>query len=132
MADENPPDQEQSFAAEPETEEGQRGAERKSGRLRREQREALSFWRAVLETEVGRREMWRKLFAAESSHAFETRFLSGPSGVPDPSASWYSRGEQDLGLRLFHTLQGICPEGVLLMQQENDPRFVKPKRKTGE
>jgi hypothetical protein len=135
MADDDTPEssEPESFAAEPATEDGRRANERKAGRIRREQREAQAFWKAVFDSEVGRREIWRKVFSAEASHTFETRFLSGAVGFPDPNASWYARGEQDLGLRLFHTLQALNPDGVLAMQREHDPRFVQAKRiKAGE
>lgn len=99
-----------------------RRAQARAGRDVREQHE---FWTAVLASDIGRREIWRMLAAG---HPFETRFGVGPNGFPQPEASWIHRGEQDLALRFFFTLQRIDPQGVLLMQTEHDPRFAKPRR----
>jgi hypothetical protein len=88
------------------------------------EKEAADFWKYVLSHPIGRREMWKILQAAST---FEERFACGPNGFPQPEATWFKAGEQSLGLRLFLSWQIIDPAGVLLMQQEHDPRFVKPK-----
>jgi len=91
-------------------------------------REHESFWKAVFADPIGRREMWALL---QDMHPFETVFACGPSGFPQPEATWFKAGEQQLGLRLYQSWHQIDPEGVMLMQRENDSRFAKPrKRKT--
>jgi hypothetical protein len=92
---------------------------------RRAEDAARDFWHAVFAIPDGRREMWRLLH--EDMHAFETQFGAGPNGSPDPYGSWYQRGKQDLGLRLYQRWLALEPAAVLLMHQENDPRFAKPK-----
>jgi hypothetical protein len=87
-------------------------------------RQADEFWRDVLSTEVGRREIWRLLADA---HAFEERFACGPNGFPQPEATWFHAGEQAFGLRFYLTLQQRARELVMQMHDEFDPRF--PKRK---
>lgn len=105
---------------------------RRETRRAREDREREEFWKDVFRSAVGRREIWRMLFTGDGTHPFETRFPAGPVGFPDPNAAWYSRGEQDFGLRLYHSLLQIDRAGVLRMQDEHDPRFTKPKRPKGE
>jgi hypothetical protein len=108
------------------------GVRKQRTRSRLEATEGAKFWRGCLATKVGRRELWRIL---QSAHAFETKFACGPNGFPQSEATWFARGEQDLGLRIFFSWQRIDPESVLLMQQENDPRFVKlpePRTAKGE
>jgi fructosamine-3-kinase len=91
---------------------------------------AKDFWHAVFATPVGRREMWAILHG--DMHAFNTNFAAGPVGFPDPNAAWYQRGQQDLGLLLYHRWLAFDPQAMLLMHAENDPRFAKPKLKRKE
>lgn len=102
----------------------------KESRVKREAREADAFWKAVFESAVGRREMWRIVASPAGAHAFEVRFGVGPAGVPDSLASWYERGAQDFGLRLYHEWLRREPASVALMHQEHDSRFEKSKRRT--
>lgn len=85
--------------------------------------EASEFWRQVLAHPVGRREIWALL---ESCHTFEERFACGPSGFPQPEATWFHAGEQAFGMRLYHSLIIHDRSGVFLMQDEYDTRFPKP------
>ncbi len=103
--------------------------EKASRRQEREAREADSFWRSVLGSEVGRREMWRLIAGSGGAHAFEARFPSSEAGVPYPEAAFYERGVQDFGLRIYHAWLLRDPAAVALMHAENDARFVKPKGK---
>lgn len=100
--------------------------ERKKDRVRREDREAKEFWRGVFESKVGRREMWK--LVAGAFDGLKTVFAVGPTGFPDPLASWHHRGIQDIGLRLYHQWLVDCPDLVGLMRRENDPLLKKPKR----
>jgi hypothetical protein len=100
------------------------GYEKKLNEQERKELEASKFWAQVFAHPVGRREMWAIL---QSAHTFEERFACGPNGFPNADATWFEAGQQSLGLRLFMSWQRFHPEGVLLMQQEHDPRFQKPK-----
>lgn len=101
--------------------------ESKKNRIEREHREADVFWCGVLADPIGRRELWRIVAGSDGAHAFETRFPCGPAGVPDPNAAWHAKGEQDLGLRLYHAWLARDPSAVALMHLENDSRFAKRK-----
>ena len=91
-------------------------------RSRLQTKQSAAFWQRIFGTEVGRRELWRVL---ESAGTFQTPFACGPTGFPQPEATWFRAGQQELGLRLFFSWQRLDPGGVLLMQQEHDPRFVR-------
>ena len=94
-------------------------------------RQAQEFWQRIFADPIGRREMWGIL---QEAHAFETRFACGPSGIPQPEATWFEAGKQDLGQRLFQSWTVLDRAGVFLMLDEHDPRFVtlKPPRKRTE
>lgn len=97
---------------------------------------AKEFWVALLNTPIGRAELWKLIAHAfpEGTHAFNQTWAASPVGFPDENAAWYQRGVQDFGLGLYHKWMALNPQGVLLMHAENDPRFVshqtKPKRDT--
>ncbi len=99
-------------------------------RLKREEQERASFWRAVLNDKVGRREIWRLI--ATEGRAFNTEFACGPTGVPQPEATWHNLGRQQWALRLYHDLLRMDVDGVKLLHRDNDPRFIemKPQRRT--
>jgi hypothetical protein len=84
-------------------------------------RQAAEFWKGVFASPVGRREMWAIL---QSMHTFEQRFQCGPNGFPNPDATWYALGEQNSGRRLYDSWLLLARDGVLLMQDELDPRFA--------
>ncbi len=83
------------------------------------------FWQSVLQSAVGRQEVWKLLSEA---HTFETRFACGPNGFPQSEATWHHLGEQDFGMRLYQSLLLIDHDGVCLMHEEYDARWIKPKR----
>ena len=134
MSDDDPldiSDESQPSAADEQTNDDAssvKGRARREKRIDRDEREAEHFWRGVLSDPIGRRELWRVIAGGSGAHAFEARFLSGPSGVPDPKATDYARGEQDFGLRFYHKLLALDPAAVAAMHAENDGRFAKPKR----
>lgn len=97
--------------------------ESKAQRIERESREGNAFWRECLSTTVGRRELWRIIAGEDAAHFLQTKFPRGGVGVPDSNEAWYARGEQDLGLRLYHQWVKIDFLAVAKMHQENDPRF---------
>jgi hypothetical protein len=99
-------------------------------RQRLEVRQAEKFWQGVFSTAIGRREMWRLL---QSCHTFEERFACGPNGFPQPEATWFQAGEQALGQRMYQTwiAQPDLRPNVLLMHDENDTRFKRPRTPEG-
>jgi hypothetical protein len=98
---------------------------RKKRKLARARDEADAFWRGVLGTQPGRREIWKIL---DAGHAFDQRFECGPSGFPQSEATWFRAGEQAFAWRLYDYLQTVDYMGVYLMRCENDPRFVNAAR----
>ena len=89
--------------------------------------QSREFWASVFSSPIGRQEMWKLLTEA---HTFDTRFACGPSGFPQPEATWFHAGEQNFGLSLYHKLLALSPPGVLQMHIECDSRFIptKPRR----
>lgn len=106
--------------------------ESKEHRIEREARESNNYWRAQLADPIGRRELWRLIANGDGAHAFETKFATGPQGVPNEYATWYAKGEQDWGLRLYHRWLGLDPVAVAKMHAENDSRFANPARPKGD
>jgi hypothetical protein len=119
---------EEPSEAEPDNVADRRHRERKEKRIARQKREGAQFWRGVLATEVGRREVWGILRAG---HWTETRFSCGPNGFPQTEATWFAAGEQALAQRFHDTLDIIDHEGLYLMKTEHDPRYAdaNPLRK---
>lgn len=114
-------------AVPPEGPVAEREYKRRGDRIRIDALEADAFWKMVLGSVVGRREMWRIIGGSGACHSFETRFACGPTGFPDDRAAWYARGEQDMGLRLYHEWMRRDPAAIALMHQENDHRFRKTR-----
>lgn len=113
-----PPAEQQTVSADdPETE------RKRKTRIRQEFDEATVFWKSILGTEVGRREIWKLL---SDSHTFEDRFACGPNGFPQVEATWFQAGEKSFGQRFWLTLQRYDVDSVLLMHREHDARLGKP------
>ena len=87
-------------------------------------REIERFWQRVFDDPVGRAEMWGIL---QQAGTFEDRFGVGPNGFPQPEQSWFHMGARSLGLRLFLSWGALARNGVMMMQDEHDPRFTRPK-----
>lgn len=83
---------------------------------------SLIFWRAVLKSVTGRREIWELL---DSAKAFDDRFGCGPNGFPNAQATWFHAGEKAFGLKFYYKMMAIDPESIILMHKENDPRIMK-------
>jgi len=112
-----PAEQQTISADDPETE------RKRKTRIRQEFDEASAFWKSILGTKVGRREIWKLL---SDSHAFEDRFACGPNGFPQVEATWFQAGEKSFGQRLWLTLQRYDVDSVLLMHREHDTRLGQP------
>ena len=87
-------------------------------------REVERFWQRVFDDPIGRSEMWDLL---QQAGTFDDRFGVGPNGFPQPEASWFHMGARSLGLRLYQSWTALARGGVMLMQDEHDPRFARPK-----
>lgn len=91
-------------------------------RTKLQAKEGAAFWRTALSTRAGRRELYLLL---QNARTFDTPFACGPTGFPQPEASWWQAGQHDLGQRLFLSWQRIDRDAVFLMLDENDPRFSR-------
>jgi len=89
-----------------------------------EREKVRRFWSSVLRDETGRKVVWQLL---ADLHTFEERFACGPSGFPQPEATWFHAGEQAVGLRLYKSLALYDREALFTMHDLYDPAFVKPK-----
>lgn len=98
---------------------------RKANKAEKIKLEKIAFWKAVLANEIGRREVWGLL---TDCHAFEERFACGPNGFPQTEATWFHAGEQAFGQRLYQTLCQMDLAGVMVMHEELDSRWARPKR----
>lgn len=95
---------------------------------RREAREVQRFWTSVLATKTGRAEIWRLL---DEAGTFRTEFACGPTGFPDPNATFFKLGQSTWGMRLYQDLLVWDRQGVMRVHDEHDHRFVKqPRRRT--
>lgn len=92
-------------------------------RNKREVQEEESFWRAVLNDKVGRRVMYR--FFTEQCHGHAPPFACGPNGFPNPQATWFQAGQYALGQYLHQRWMLQDPDGLKLMMDEHDPRFIQ-------
>ena len=130
LPDEDPPEEEEFIpAAEAETVDSasQEGLRQQTRRQKRAANQTKDFWRKVFADPIGRREIWGLL--NDDMHAFTAIFPAGPVGFPDELAAYYRRGEQDMGLRLYHRWMALQPDAIRQMHLENDPRFAKPRRR---
>lgn len=95
---------------------------RRAAKRKIEVRDGVTFWRGVLADPVGRREIWGLILG---SGALQDRFAAGPTGFPDPYATWYHLGQQSIGRQLLDSLTVIDFEAVHTMRCEHDPRFAE-------
>lgn len=95
------------------------GVDKQKRTARRVREEGDEFWRLVLSTPVGRREIWGLV-----KPAFETKFACGPNGFPQPEATWFHAGEHAHAEQIKLSLQIIDPDGFLQMLREHEPRFA--------
>ena len=102
-----------------------RAAEAETRRIAAERQ---AFWVAVLSSDIGRREIYGIL---RENGAFEAIFGVGPSGIPQPEASWYNAGRRDTVQRLFFTLQRYAYHQTFQMMAEHDPRFKASTTQAG-
>lgn len=96
------------------------GVRKQSKRRKRQESRVADFWKASLSDEVGRSQIWDLL---TEGGAFQPPFAVGPTGFPQPEASWFKAGQQALVLGLYHRLLAYDFDGVKLMLSEHDPRF---------
>lgn len=89
-------------------------------------REVARFWETVFSTPVGRQEMWRLL---QDGKPFETPFAVGPTGFPQPEATWFKAGQAEFSLRIYRSWLVAYPDAIRLMHLENDPALMPPPKK---
>lgn len=107
----------------------QKHASRKRNQDQRDKEEEDSLLRAILNERIGRRYLYRWLQAART---FETNFAVTPdTGFPNQYMTWFLAGQKELGQQLFLSWLKLSPENVKTMLDENDFRFVKPKKQKG-
>ena len=94
---------------------------RRRQKLKNAEKQEAEFWRQVMNSEIGRRAIWKKL---EEAHIFDTRFACGPNGFPQSEATWFAAGVQDFGLRFYHMLARNDRILLLKMHDENDPYYL--------
>ena len=92
-----------------------------------DERDREAFWNSVIATPIGRKFIWE--FLAMDCHFEETRFSVGPNGFPQSESTWFEAGRQDIGQRLAKSLQKRCRDLYLVMLDENDPAFARPRKR---
>ena len=103
---------------------------RRRKRIDNEYEQASKFWRDVFSTTVGRREMWGLLKATQpDGNPFDPSFPCGPNGFPQPEATWFRAGQYALGQTIWQSWLRLAPDAAVLMLQENDPRFIQPRKR---
>lgn len=100
------------------------GLRTQSKRRKRTDDRVGDFWKSVLLDEVGRAEVWKFLI---DGGAFTPPFAVGPTGFPQPEATWFKAGQQAFVLGFYHRLMSIDIDGVKLMLGEHDSRFKAAK-----
>lgn len=98
-------------------------AKKRESRKQLAERQDAEFVRALFASEAGRRFAWSIL---EAAGTFETKFGFGPYGHPNPPATERFAGQQELGLRLYHTWLVRDHAGVSVMLHEHHPHFPRP------
>jgi len=94
--------------------------QRRRQKIKSEEKHEADFWRQAMNSEVGRRSIWKLLI---QSNTFEQRFACGPNGFPQTEATWFQAGEQSFGLRFYHMLARNDRILLLKMHDENDPYY---------
>jgi hypothetical protein len=89
------------------------------------EREEAAYWRRSLADPIGRHVLWN-LFI--EGGAFDANHAVGPTGFPDPLATEYYRGRTLFTWALYQKLAALDRTSILLMHDEHDHRFPKPKR----
>lgn len=92
------------------------GAKDQEDKFKIEAREASDFWRAVLSTEVGCREMYKVLHTL--AHAFDPPFAASPAGFPDPNATFYKAGQVSVGQAIYQMLAINARDELFKMQDK--------------
>ena len=89
----------------------------------------MEFWRGVLGSEIGRREMYAII---ATMHFDKERWVESSNGAPWREATWAEAGIQRVGFQLYRKWLGLAPDETAVMLRENDPALQpapKPKRR---
>lgn len=91
------------------------------------QEDVDNLWCELLATRVGRRLVWR--LVNDDLHAFESRFATAGPGFPQQDATWFQAGQTAVGQDIYLRLAKLDRPNILLMHDENDPKFADPTGK---
>lgn len=83
---------------------------------------SLYFWKAILTSVVGRREIWGMLI---DTKAFDDTFGCSPNGSTSEQETWFHLGKKSYGMKFYYKMMAINPEAIVAMHKENDPRVMK-------
>jgi hypothetical protein len=87
-----------------------------------EEENSLNFWKTVLRSVTGRREMWGIFIKTK---AFDDTFGCSPNGTSNDQETFFHLGKKSFGLKFYYELMAIDPEAIVAMHKENDPRVMK-------
>jgi hypothetical protein len=81
-----------------------------------EARQASEFWRSVMRTAIGRREIFKLL---NMVRAFESSpFAATPIGFPDPQATFFNMGQIEQGRAVYQMLAIVARDELFALQDE--------------
>lgn len=95
-------------------------AKKRESKKQLEARKRREWFAEQLRNPVARQFFWDILHAAGT---FEDRYGFGPYGQPNQEATWRFAGQQDLGLRLYHSWSQLDRAGILALLDEFHPSF---------
>lgn len=94
----------------------EQGTKDQEDKIKIEAREASDFWRGVLSSEVGQREMYKVLHLL--GRAFDPPFAASPAGFPDPHATFYKAGQISVGQSIYQMLAINARDELFKMQDK--------------
>lgn len=92
----------------------EQGTKDQEDKIKIEAREASEFWRSVLSSEVGQREMFKVMHIL--GRAFDAPFAASPAGFPDPNATFYKAGQISVGQSIYQMLAINARDELFKMQ----------------
>lgn len=107
----------------PEAEEALLGIERdtpeQEAKQEKERKEALEFERTMLLNLMGSEQFRNWLMTLLISlHTFEQPFAAGPTGFPDPNATWFNAGMKAAGWHIWEVFDALSPDLASKMRRE--------------
>jgi hypothetical protein len=100
----------------PQAADTEQAAEDQQSKTKMEARQASDFWRGLLRTPIGRREIHKLLTMVR---AFESSpFAATPIGFPDPQATFFNAGQIEQGRAVYQMLAILARDELFAMQDE--------------